>query len=162
MEIAVPDYENCGMEDKKEIKTESQNLELKAGSAVYPDISSDRTNNYLNISLLNDGLSKAGVAEPGNAADLRSAVHPDMRVRNLGLEPKSEAPSSSAQNSNYEGCGIKWKKIALIKQLEPQHVYDLSIEGTRNFIANDIIAHNTYLATSSGNVGIGTTSPAAA
>ena len=117
MEIAVPDYENCGMEDKKEIKTESQNLELKAGSAVYPD----------------------------------------MRVRNLGLEPKSEAPSSSAQNSNYEGCGIKWKKIALIKQLEPQHVYDLSIEGTRNFIANDIIAHNTYLATSSGNVGIGTT-----
>ena len=36
---------------------------------------------------------------------------------------------------------------------------DLSIEGTRNFIANDIVAHNTYLATSSGNVGIETTSP---
>ncbi|MEK6949077.1 MAG: hypothetical protein AABX34_02570 [Nanoarchaeota archaeon] len=27
--------------------------------------------------------------------------------------------------------------------LEPQHAYDLSIEGTRNFIANDIVAHST-------------------
>jgi len=55
---------------------------------------------------------------------------------------------------------ITFEKIASIKTLEPQHVYDLSIEGTRNFIANDIVAHNTYLATSSGNVGINTTVPA--
>ena len=60
---------------------------------------------------------------------------------------------------DYSTGAIKWQKISSIKQLEPQHVYDLSIEGTRNFIANDIIAHNTYLATSSGNVGIGTTTP---
>ncbi|MBI2647165.1 hypothetical protein HYW99_01695, partial [Candidatus Woesearchaeota archaeon] len=60
---------------------------------------------------------------------------------------------------DYESNTIKWQKIISIKQLEAQHVYDLSIEGTRNFIANDIVAHNTYLATSSGNVGIGTTSP---
>ena len=63
---------------------------------------------------------------------------------------------------DYEKGAIKWEKIASIKQLEPQHVYDLSIEGTRNFIANDIITHNTYLATSSGNVGIGTTAPGSA
>ena len=63
---------------------------------------------------------------------------------------------------DYSTGAIKWEKIASIKTLEPQHVYDLSIEGTRNFIANDIVAHNTYLATSSGNVGIGTTSPKAA
>ena len=60
---------------------------------------------------------------------------------------------------DYSTDAIKWKKIISIKALEPQHVYDLSIEGTRNFIANDIVAHNTYLATSSGNVGIGTTAP---
>jgi len=60
---------------------------------------------------------------------------------------------------DYSTGAIKWEKIASIKTLEPQHVYDLSIEGTRNFIANDIVAHNTYLATSSGNVGIGTTVP---
>ena len=61
---------------------------------------------------------------------------------------------------DYSTGAIKWEKIASIKALEPQHVYDLSIEGTRNFIANDIVAHNTYLATDSGKVGIGTTAPA--
>jgi len=60
---------------------------------------------------------------------------------------------------DYSTGAIKWEKIASIKTLEPQHVYDLSIEGTRNFIANDIVAHNTYLATSSGNVGINTSTP---
>lgn len=55
---------------------------------------------------------------------------------------------------------IIWEKIVSIKTLEPQHVYDLMIEGTRNFIANDIAAYNTYLAAASGNVGIGTTTPA--
>ena len=35
------------------------------------------------------------------------------------------------------------EKISSIRPLAPQHVYDLSIEGTRNFIANGIIAHNT-------------------
>ena len=39
--------------------------------------------------------------------------------------------------------GVEFKKIKSIKTLEAQHVYDLSIEGTRNFIANGIIAHNT-------------------
>ncbi|MBI4716248.1 MAG: hypothetical protein HY763_00425, partial [Planctomycetes bacterium] len=34
-----------------------------------------------------------------------------------------------------------------------------SIEGTRNFIANDIVAHNTYLSTASGSTGIGLTNP---
>lgn len=62
---------------------------------------------------------------------------------------------------DYPTGAVKWVKIASIRQLDPQHVYDLSIEGTRNFIANDIVAHNTYLATSSGNVGIGTTTPGA-
>lgn len=35
------------------------------------------------------------------------------------------------------------EKIASINILQPQQVYDLSIENTHNFIANDIIAHNT-------------------
>ncbi|MBI3026563.1 hypothetical protein HYY70_00470 [Candidatus Woesearchaeota archaeon] len=60
---------------------------------------------------------------------------------------------------NQDNSDVKFEKIISIKTLEPQHVYDLSIEGTRNFIANDIVAHNTYLATSSGNVGINTTTP---
>jgi len=63
--------------------------------------------------------------------------------------------------SVLEQSDITWDKIASIKTLEPQHVYDLSIEGTRNFIANDIVAHNTFLATNSGSkVGVGKINPA--
>ncbi|MFH1642807.1 MAG: LamG-like jellyroll fold domain-containing protein, partial [Nanoarchaeota archaeon] len=49
---------------------------------------------------------------------------------------------------------IIFDEISSIKQLEPQHVYDLEIENTHNFIANDIIAHNTYSdgVNMSGNV----------
>ncbi len=46
---------------------------------------------------------------------------------------------------DYSTGTIKWEKITSINTLEPQHVYDLAIEGTRNFIANDIVAHNTYI-----------------
>ena len=61
--------------------------------------------------------------------------------------------------ADTKNSDIFFDQIVSIKAVGEQHVYDLSIEGTRNFIANDIVAHNTYLATSSGNVGIGTTTP---
>jgi len=47
---------------------------------------------------------------------------------------------------DYSQNTIKWEKIVSIKILEPQRVYDIEVEGTHNFIANDIVAHNTYLA----------------
>jgi len=74
-----------------------------------------------------------------------------------------------------ENSDITFEEIVSIKILDLQQVYDLSIEGTHNFIANDIIAHNTFvtgfvnftnntafnqtLYLVNGNVGIGTTSP---
>ncbi|MBU1320713.1 MAG: hypothetical protein KKH67_16175, partial [candidate division Zixibacteria bacterium] len=54
--------------------------------------------------------------------------------------------------------GVKFVKIKRITILPPEQVYDIEVEGTHNFVANGIIAHNTYF---SGNVGIGTTSPGA-
>ena len=50
-----------------------------------------------------------------------------------------------------DGDGVKFEKIISIKTHEPQHVYDLAIENTHNFIANDIIAHNTYLGDSTAD-----------
>ncbi|MCK5321107.1 VCBS repeat-containing protein [Candidatus Pacearchaeota archaeon] len=44
---------------------------------------------------------------------------------------------------DYETGSIKYEKITSIRQHEPGRVYDMEIEGTHNFIANDIIAHNT-------------------
>jgi len=40
---------------------------------------------------------------------------------------------------------IKFTKIKKITQLPPEQVYDIEVEGTHNFVANGIIAHNTYI-----------------
>ena len=140
-EIAVPDYENCEKENKK-----SLNL---AETIIAESVNSN--NKYLNIS--STSSNNATVAQLGRASASRADVLADVRVQKLNQDGSPGSGVSSV------GCGITFVKISSIKQLEAQHVYDLSIEGTRNFIANDIVAHNTYLATSSGNVGIGKTSP---
>ncbi|MEK7062603.1 MAG: NYN domain-containing protein, partial [Patescibacteria group bacterium] len=38
-----------------------------------------------------------------------------------------------------------WDKIVKIEKLPVEKVYDIEVEGTHNFVGNDIIAHNTYL-----------------
>ncbi|MBU2578172.1 hypothetical protein KKA69_05110, partial [Patescibacteria group bacterium] len=57
-----------------------------------------------------------------------------------------------------KSADVKWVKITSIEYVGEKQVFDIEVEGTHNFVANGIIAHNTYL---SGNVGIGTTGPSA-
>ncbi len=45
-----------------------------------------------------------------------------------------------------------WDKVVRIEHLPEEQVYDIEVEGTHNFIGNDIVAHNTYL---SGNLFVG-------
>lgn len=40
----------------------------------------------------------------------------------------------------------RWDKIIDIKDDGVQDVYDLTVMGTHNFLANDIVAHNTFVA----------------
>ena len=40
---------------------------------------------------------------------------------------------------------VKFVKIKKITIKPAEQVYDLVIKGTHNFVANGIIAHNTYL-----------------
>ncbi|MBU1500158.1 hypothetical protein KKE48_04810, partial [Patescibacteria group bacterium] len=54
---------------------------------------------------------------------------------------------------------VEWDEIVSIKPLGKQHVYDIEIEGTHNFVGNGIIAHNTIVT---GNLGVGTTNPTTA
>ena len=63
--------------------------------------------------------------------------------------------SVSPKRSDPNGK-LQFEKIASIKILPAKHVYDLQIANTHNFVANGIVAHNTYI---SGNLGIGTTAP---
>ena len=47
---------------------------------------------------------------------------------------------------------MQWEKIENIEHLPAEQVYDIEVEGTHNFIGNDIVAHNTYIT---GGLGIG-------
>ncbi len=49
---------------------------------------------------------------------------------------------------------VKFVKITSIEYVGRKQVYDIEVEGTHNFVANGIIAHNTYI---SDKLGIGTT-----
>ncbi|MBU2578336.1 NYN domain-containing protein, partial [Patescibacteria group bacterium] len=82
---------------------------------------------------------------------------------------------TQGQNSVNQSTNGQWIKVIylekgdeiytldgfeLIKSIEKtgvKHVYDLQIANTHNFVANGIVAHNTYI---SGNLGVGSTSPA--
>jgi intein/homing endonuclease len=47
--------------------------------------------------------------------------------------------------SKYAESQIIWDKITKIVPIAPTNTYDLTIEGNHNFIANDIIVHNTWI-----------------
>ena len=63
------------------------------------------------------------------------------------------------RRENKEEDDILWDEIESIKHIGTEQVWDIEVEGTHNFIGNNIFAHNTYLG---GNLGIGTTSPGSA
>ncbi len=75
------------------------------------------------------------------------------KVSNLN---KNENINSDCNNYTNPKTDVKFVKIAKIEFLPAEQVYDIEVEGTHNFVANGIIAHNTYI---SGNVGIGNISP---
>ncbi|WP_277874013.1 replicative DNA helicase [Aerolutibacter ruishenii] len=48
--------------------------------------------------------------------------------------------------ADLAGSDVLWDRIESITPLGEQQVYDLTIAGTHNFIANDVCVHNTTLA----------------
>ncbi|OGG73828.1 hypothetical protein A3A40_02310, partial [Candidatus Kaiserbacteria bacterium RIFCSPLOWO2_01_FULL_54_20] len=53
-----------------------------------------------------------------------------------------------------------WERVVKIEEKPAEQVYDIEVEGTHNFVANGIVAHNTYLsnllASASSTIGDGT------
>lgn len=66
-----------------------------------------------------------------------------------GLEiavPKDEPKSPNADfDGSVEPSGILWDEIISITPVGREHVYDIEVEGTHNFVGNGIFAHNTYV-----------------
>jgi len=62
------------------------------------------------------------------------------------IDERSNADYLKLSNRDFH-----FEKIFSINKYSEQQVYDLAIEGTHNFIANGIVAHNTYLGSGIGN-----------
>jgi len=77
-------------------------------------------------------------------------------VKVIYLQPGDEIAVVHPSSFNFHQ--VLWDRIVSIEFVGYKQVYDIEVEGSHNFIANGILAHNTYI---SGNVGIGTTSPGA-
>jgi len=60
-------------------------------------------------------------------------------------------PSERSQTSNSDPrsltskSDILWDEIVSIKPVGKEQVFDIEVEGTHNFVGNDIFAHNTYI-----------------
>ncbi len=70
-----------------------------------------------------------------------------MLKRLLLLHPSWPSDKTARQNLKiFAQADIFWDQVREIKKLPTaeQYVYDLSVPGTENFIANNIIAHNTF------------------
>jgi hypothetical protein len=99
-----------------------------------------------------------GISQPSS-----SRLRPDYRkvldlsrakwAKVINLSPGMEIAALDAAGAPV------WDRITKIEILPPEQVYDIEVENTHNFVGNDIVAHNTFLATTGGNVGIGTTGP---
>ena len=86
----------------------------------------------------------------------------DGEIRSIKTEeltPRTEVATSRGMHSRVESSvmskeqqliqsDIFWDEISKIKKIEPNHpwVYDLMVEEDHNFIANNIIVHNSNLS----------------
>ncbi|MBI2103950.1 MerR family transcriptional regulator, partial [Candidatus Woesebacteria bacterium] len=62
---------------------------------------------------------------------------------------------SQIRKGQYIATIDGWEKVAGIQRIKRLKTYDLQIEGTHNFIGNNIVAHNTFLG---GSITLGAVS----
>jgi len=76
---------------------------------------------------------------------------------NLNAIQSDNIKNDHSLSNESAATDIKFVRITKIELLPAKQVYDIEVEGTHNFVANGIIAHNTYIY---GDVGINAVSPA--
>ncbi|MFH0798515.1 MAG: ATPase, T2SS/T4P/T4SS family [Candidatus Woesearchaeota archaeon] len=65
------------------------------------------------------------------------------RIASL-LRVKSSDKNLVSYITKLSECDLFWDRIVRVKEVtKPQYVYDISVPGDENFIANNILAHNT-------------------
>ncbi|MBO0690045.1 MAG: replicative DNA helicase, partial [Candidatus Dormibacteraeota bacterium] len=67
---------------------------------------------------------------------------PSAGERTLRARPKG--PSAGEGTSSAGGCAdVDWDRIVSIEPDGEEDVYDLTVDGLHNFVANDVIVHNS-------------------
>ena len=64
---------------------------------------------------------------------------------NLNAIQSDNIKNDHSLSNESAATDIKFVRIIKIELLPPEQVYDIEVEGTHNFVANGIIAHNTYI-----------------
>ncbi|MBI3290635.1 tail fiber domain-containing protein [Candidatus Microgenomates bacterium] len=124
----------------------------------------DESNNYQSSSHLS---SVQNIVKFSNGYDISSSLTAKYNaiVQSKNLVVKSaqdtETPIAKNQaadrliknpantfNTNFNSTTVEWDEIVAIEYSGEEQVWDLSIEGTHNFVANGIVAHNTYINSS--------------
>jgi hypothetical protein len=70
----------------------------------------------------------------------------DILRERIKSQPKGWVPENGNLPFRVSSLGsdIMWDRIVSIEYCGYEHVYDIEVEGTHNFIGNGIFAHNTY------------------
>ncbi|MFH1561003.1 MAG: hypothetical protein ABID04_00260 [Patescibacteria group bacterium] len=89
-----------------------------------------------------DGIKKtiSRLFEP-DTVQVAGATAKWQKVNQLKAGMKIAVPAE-----NQEKAGVNWDEIVEIRHIGQEQVWDIEVEGTHNFVANGIIAHNTYLS----------------
>ncbi len=120
----------------------------------------NKKNDQRRTEMVNPESTNAQLGEDLNSGSMNADAKTTWEMSrdipdNVSVLDREHSMSSSKYNESE--TDVKWKKIARIELLPPEQVFDIEVEGTHNFVANGIVAHNTYI---NGNLGIGDSSPA--
>ena len=84
---------------------------------------------------------RAGIKGWGN-------IHAGVRAITRARMAQLATALDDDRLQSLAGSDVYWDEIVSIEALGLQQVYDLTVPGTHNFIANDVCVHNTTLALS--------------
>jgi replicative DNA helicase len=118
------------VQDLLDNKNSNSNLDIIPG-AIWPEITAAKNGRSWRSIYREMGLPEGANVHAGTRAPSRS------RLLALGQALQAERLIQLAESDVY------WDKIEAIEYLGEQQVYDLTVPETHNFVANDVIVHNT-------------------
>ena len=85
-----------------------------------------------------DVVGRAGL-DPEDETETDGTGGPDDRRRRAGRPAVGSGPSRSALASSRLAC----LRVVEIRDVRAEYLYDLSVDGCENFVANGVLAHNS-------------------